>query len=74
VLCGPDKLSLNIDMVDQATGGRKTAGVMFFRDPPNGEIVEQFRQMERTTERRMVAVHKISFPEDAAPTGVRAAR
>jgi len=73
VLCGPDKLSLNIDMVDQATGGRKTAGVMFFRDPPNEEIVEQFRQMERATERRMVAVHKIRFPDDATPIADRAA-
>jgi hypothetical protein len=72
VLCGQDKLSLNIEMVDQATGGRTIAGVMFFCEPPNGEIIEQFRQMERETERRMVAVHKIRFPEDATPAAVRA--
>lgn len=67
VLCGVDKVSLNLDTVDPATGGRIAAGIIFFSDPPNGEIVEQFRQIERATERRMVAVHKIVFPEDAAP-------
>lgn len=67
VLCGQDKVSINIETIDQATGGRRIAGVMFFYDPPNGEIVEQFRQMERTTERRMVAVHKIRFPMDEKP-------
>jgi len=33
---------------------------MDFHDPPNVEIVEQFRQIEHETERRIVAVHKIS--------------
>jgi hypothetical protein len=47
---------------------------MFFYDPPNGEIVEQFRQIERANERRMVAVHKIVFPEDAEPTAELATR
>ena len=68
VLCGEDKVSLNLDTVDQATGGRIAAGIMLFYDPPNGEIVEQFRQIERATERRMVAVHKIVFPEDEVLT------
>jgi hypothetical protein len=40
---------------------------MLFCDPPNGEIIEQFRQIERSTERRMVAVREIRFPEDVAP-------
>jgi hypothetical protein len=41
---------------------------MMFHDPPNGEIIEQLRQLERTAERRMIAVHKIRFPEDEATT------
>jgi hypothetical protein len=45
---------------------------MFFHDPPNGEIIEQFRQIVRETERRMVAVHKVIFPEDV-PANVKAA-
>ena len=45
------------------------AGVSLFSDPPNGEIIEQFRQMERATERRMIVVREIRFPEDVAPTG-----
>jgi hypothetical protein len=49
-------------------------GSIFFCDPPNGEIIEQFRQMERATERRMVAVHKIRFPEDEAPVASLTAR
>jgi hypothetical protein len=64
-LCGVEKASIGIDNVEPDTGARKSAGVMVFCDPPNGEIIEQFRQMERETERRMVAVHKIVFPEDA---------
>ena len=66
-LYGPDKVSISIDTVDQETGTRRVNGVMMFYDPPNGEIVEQFRQIERETERRMVAVQKIVFPEDEVP-------
>ena len=75
-LFGTDKVSISVDTVDQDTGARAYAGVgvMLFCDPPNGEIVEQFRQMERDTERRMVAVHKIRFPEDAEPTAELATR
>jgi hypothetical protein len=65
-LYGVDKASITFETFDQVAGGRKIAGVMLFSDPPNGEIIEQFRQMERATERRMVAIHKIIFPEDAA--------
>ncbi len=65
ILYGSDKVSMSVETAEQTTGGRVTAGILFFSDPPNGEIIEQFRQMERETERRMVAVHKIRFPEDA---------
>ena len=65
---GVDKVSLSVETTDPNTGGRAIAGSLFFSDPPNGEIIEQFRQMERATERRMVAVHKIRFPEDELPT------
>jgi hypothetical protein len=65
---GVDKVSIALDAADQKNGGRGPIGVIFFCDPPNGEIVEQFRQMERATERRVVAVHKIVFPEDAVST------
>jgi hypothetical protein len=68
VLYGVDKVCMTVETADQHTGGRTADGLMFFSDPPNGEIIEQFRQMERATERRMVAVHKIVFPEDAALT------
>jgi len=61
---GTDKVSMTVETVDQQTGLRKWAGLMFFHDPPNGEMIEQFRQIERATERRMAAVHKIVFPED----------
>ena len=74
VFYGVDKVSMTVETTDQNTGGRALAGAMFFSDPPNGEIIEQFRQMERETERRMVAVHKIRFPEDAEPTADLAAR
>ena len=60
-------LSISLETADQQTGIRSIAGVLLFYDPPNGEIIEQFRQIERATERRMVAVHKIVFPEDTAP-------
>jgi hypothetical protein len=66
-LYGVDKASITLELVDQSPGGRKIAGVLLFSDPPNGEIIEQLRQVERATERRMVGVHKIVFPEDEAP-------
>lgn len=47
---------------------------MFFYDPPNGEIIERLRQIDRATERRMVAVHKIFFPEDTAAAAQIASR
>jgi len=68
VFYGADKVSMSVETVDRETGYRSLLGVMYFHDPPNGEIIEQFRQIERTTERRMVAVHKIVFPEDATLT------
>jgi hypothetical protein len=61
-LYGVDKASINVETVDQGAGGRRIAGVMLFSDPPNGEIIEQFRQIERATEKRMVAVREIRFP------------
>jgi hypothetical protein len=67
-LYGTDKASVTLEVVDQSFGGRRVAGVLLFSDPPNGEIIEQLRQIERATERRMVGVHQIRFPEDAAPT------
>jgi hypothetical protein len=74
VLYGVDKVSVTIETFDESKGGRRTAGILFLSDPPNGEIIEQFRQMERETERRMVAVHKIVFPEDTAATAETASR
>jgi len=68
IMYGADKVSMTVETSDQETGGRTAIGVIFFCDPPNGEIVEQFRHMERATERRMVAVHKIIFPEDTEST------
>ena len=65
---GTDKVSMTVETVDEHSGVRTLSGMIFFHDPPNGEIVEQFRQIERATERRMVAVHKIRFPEDELPT------
>jgi hypothetical protein len=73
-LYGVDKVSISVETFDQDTGSRKLESIMFFSDPPNGEIVEQFRQFERATERRMVAVHKIRFPEDATATAQTASR
>ena len=73
-LYGTDKVSMSVDTADQNTGDRTVLGVMFFYDPPNGEIVEQFRQIERATERRMIGVHTIRFPEDVEPTVDLAAR
>jgi hypothetical protein len=73
-LCGVNKVSITIETVEQGAGGRANLGTLLFSDPPNGEIIEQFRQVERATERRMVAVHQIRFPEDAAPTASLATR
>jgi hypothetical protein len=66
-LYGVDKASITLEAADQDAGGRRILGTLMFSDPPNGEIVEQLRQIERATEKRMVGVHKICFPEDAAP-------
>lgn len=74
MLYGVDKVGISVDTADRRTGGRTASGVIFFCDPPNGEIVEQFRQLERETERRMIAVHKIRFPDDAEPTAELASR
>jgi hypothetical protein len=63
ILYGADKVAITVDTAER-TGGRTAVGVIFFSDPPNGEIIEQFRQMERETEKRMVAVREIRFPED----------
>jgi hypothetical protein len=63
-LYGTDKVSMTLETSNQKTGARAVAGNMLFCDPPIGEIIEQFRQMEHETERRIVAVHKIVFPED----------
>jgi hypothetical protein len=73
-LYGTDMASFTVDTADQETGARRITGVMFFYDPPNGEIIEQLRQIERATERRMVAVHKIIFPEDTESTAKPAIR
>ena len=67
LLFGTEKVAIEVRTVDQETGRQSIAGLMQFHDPPNGEIIEQFRQQERATERRMVAVHKIVFPGDAEP-------
>jgi len=55
-------------------GGRRINGNLIFPDPPNGEIIEQLRQLARATERRMVAVRKIIFPEEAPSEASPAAR
>jgi hypothetical protein len=73
-LFGTDKACISVETFEQDSGARRVMGTMFFYDPPNGEIVEQFRQIERQTERRMVAVHKIRFPEDEAPKTTPATR
>jgi len=71
VFFGNDKASISVEAAEQDTGGRTTRGSIYFSDPPNGEIIREFWQMERATERRMVAVYKIVFPEDeAAAAGV----
>jgi len=73
-LFGTDRVDMTVDKVNQETGRKTLTGGLFFYDPPNAEINEQFRQIERETERRMVAVHKIRFPEDEAPTASLATR
>jgi len=72
-LYGADKAGFSFETADPVDGKRMMAGVMMFSDPPNGEIIEQLRELERATERRMVAVREIRFPEDATPTAGRAA-
>ncbi len=64
VFYGPDKVSMSVQAREPATGGARSVGSLFFCDPPNGDIVHELWDMERETERRMVAVHKIVFPED----------
>lgn len=71
-LYGVDKASIGVDSAGQDAGSRIVAGTLFFADPPNGEIIEQLRQIERATEKRMVAVREIRFPEDAASTAIPA--
>lgn len=63
-LYGTDKASMSVDTVDRESGAGSFLGVILFHDPPNREIIEQLRQIEHETERRMVAVHKIVFPGD----------
>src|SRR5262249_34312916 len=53
VFYGSDKVSMSVETVDRETGGRSPLGIMYFHDPPNGEIIEQFREIEHATERRM---------------------
>jgi hypothetical protein len=65
---GSEKVTMSLETIDPASGTRRITGTMLFYDPPNGEIIEQFQQLERATERRMVAVHKIVFPEDESST------
>lgn len=67
ILLGTDKVVMTVVTDEQDARGLTTRGSLLFCDPPNREIIEQFRQIERATERRMVAVHKIVFPEDALP-------
>jgi len=73
VLYGLDKAAMTVETFTQDEKSRSIAGILFFCEPPNGEIIEQFRQIERETERRMVAVHSVRFPEDATPIAARAA-
>jgi hypothetical protein len=73
-LIGVDKAAISVETVAQSAGGESLANYLLFSDPPNGEIIEEFRQMERATERRMVAIREIRFTEGAAPTADRATR
>ena len=71
ILYGSDKATITVDPLGQ---GERTSAMMFFYDPPNGEVIEKCRQIERETERRMVAVHTIVFPEDEAAAASPATR
>jgi hypothetical protein len=53
---------MSLETIDPASGTRRITGTMLFYDPPNGEIIEQFQQLERATERRMVAVRPPAPP------------
>ena len=63
-LYGTEEASLSIETVDPSAGGRRVNGNFVFHDPPNGEIIEELRQIERATERQMIAVREVRFPED----------
>ena len=71
ILYGSDKATITVDPLGR---GERTSAMMFFYDPPNGEVIEKCRQIERETERRMVAVHTIVFPEDEAAAASLATR
>jgi hypothetical protein len=74
VLYGSEKAAMTVETVTEDNRRSRTiAGILFFCEPPNGEIIEQFRQLERATERRMIAVRDIRFPEGPTPTADRAA-
>ncbi len=70
-LYGTEEASMSVETVEPGAGGRRINGALIFHDPPNGEIIEQLRQLERATERQMIAVREIRFPEEetAAATG-----
>src|SRR5262245_18363126 len=68
MMFGTNKVGTSFDATEARTGRRAIAGISLFCDPPNPEIVEQFRPIERATARRMVAVHTIRFPEDEVLT------
>ena len=70
VMFGLDRVAMTVE----TTTSHRVAGALFFSNPPNGEIIEQLRQLERETERRMVAIHKIVFPEETSPRAEVAGR
>jgi len=65
ILYGSEKTAKTVETIAEDRTSRTIAGVLFFCEPPNGEIIEQFRHIERETERRMFAVHNVLTP---APT------
>jgi hypothetical protein len=65
---GTDKVSVTVELAESEAPYGMAGKSIFFCDAPNREIIEQFRQMERETERHMVAVHKFVFPEDESST------
>jgi hypothetical protein len=71
---GTEKAAMSVDTADPITGARAVAGAMIFCDPSNAEIIEQFRQIKRATERWMLAVHTIIFPEDTKQSSKTASR